>query len=174
MMPSEFIYWIAEKAAGSWNLIQFPFLANNTSFNIVIAPLWNGRTLFISVSVIHSLESLFLSEHKWQRLHVHWRDAFVSHTFRPVRSAENVKVHSGYVHFHLVLIVSFLCLWLLPDRALGPFISEYIINNLHIISFVLIIFVWWNVFLCSEYWGYLPHLEAHGAPCGVCYLALCD
>lgn len=57
--------------AGSWfNLTQFPFLTNSTSFTIVIALLWNGWTLFISVSVIHSWESLFHSKHKWQGLHV--------------------------------------------------------------------------------------------------------
>lgn len=165
--------------AGSWfNLTQFPFLTNSTSFTIVIALLWNGWTLFISVSVIHSWESLFHSKHKWQGLHVFLvpdvTHLYHTHTFRPVDSAGSVKVHSGYVHFHFFVIMSFLCLWLLPDRALGLFISECIINNLHVISFVLIIFVWWNVFLRGEYWGYLPHLEAHGVPCRVCYLTLCD
>lgn len=56
-------------------------------------------------------------------------------------TCQSVKEHSGYVHFHFPLIMSFSCLSLLPDSALGLLISEYIINNLHVISFVLIIFV---------------------------------
>lgn len=54
---------------------------------------------------------------------------------------QSVKEHSGYVHFHFLLIMSFSCLSLHPDSALCLLISDYIINNLHIISFVLIIFV---------------------------------
>ena len=44
----------------------------------------------------------------------------------------------------------------------GHLISEYIINNLHVISFVWIIFVWQNVSPHGTHWGYLPHLEAEG------------
>lgn len=46
-------------AAGSENSIVLPSLTNNTSFSIVIALLWNGGTLFISVSVIHCSNSIF-------------------------------------------------------------------------------------------------------------------
>lgn len=51
-----------------------------------------------------------------------------------------VRVHSGYVHIHFLLIMSFLCL-ITPRQGVRLLISEYIINNLHVISFVLIIFV---------------------------------
>lgn len=76
-----------------------------------------------------------------------------------------------------IFISSWLCLsrvWLLPDRALRLLVAEYIINNLHVISSVLIIFVWWNVFLHGECRGYLPHLEAQGTSDGGCYATLCD
>lgn len=163
--------------AGSWfNLTQFPFLTNSTSFTIVIALLWNGWTLFISVSVIHSWESLFHSKHKWQGLHV-FLVPDVTHLYHThlQTSRQRWECQSALRLCSFSFLRDYvLCLWLLPDRALGLFISECIINNLHVISFVLIIFVWWNVFLRGEYWGYLPHLEAHGVPCRVCYLTLCD
>lgn len=75
-----------------------------------------------------------------------------------------------------IFISSWLCLSRVSDysqaSALGLLILEYIINNLHVISFVLIIFVWQNVSLHGECWGYLPHLETQGTPFRVCYVAL--
>lgn len=47
------------------NSIEVPSLTNNTSFSIVIALLWSGGTLFISVTVVHCSNSIFLTEHKW-------------------------------------------------------------------------------------------------------------
>lgn len=89
-------------------------------------------------------------------------------------TCHRVKQHWGHAHFHFLLIMSFLCLSLHPDSALCLLISEYIINNLHIISFVLIIFVWRNVSLHGERWGYLPHLGAQGTPFRVCCVVVCD
>lgn len=151
-------------APSSGNSIELPCLTNNTSLSIVIVLLWNGGTLFMSVSVIQrsngiSLRAQMAGPHAsllpdTTRLH-----------YRPLQhTTPSVKVHCGYVHIHFLLIMSFLCLWLLPGSALGLLISEYIINNLHVISFVLIIFVWQNVSLHGECWGCLAHLEAHRTP----------
>lgn len=138
------------------------------------------------ICVSHSLlkQHFFSSQSTNGRDHIfsccQTRHICITHTrtHTPLDHSNNtvpsVKVRSGYVHIHFLLIMSFSCLWLLPDSALGLLISEYIINNLHVISFVLIIFVWRNVSLHGECWGYLPHLEAQGTPCRVCYVALCD
>lgn len=161
------------------NSIELPSLINNTLFSIVIAlSEMDEHFSYPCQSFALQTAFFFLTEHKWQGPNVFpaaRHHTFVSHTFRPLQyTAPSVKVCRGYAHIHFLLIMSFWCLWLLPECALGLLISEYIINNLHVISFVLIIFVWQNVSLHGECWGYLPHLETQGTPCRVHYVALFD
>ena len=173
----EFIYWIAVQYQWGQDIQQSSPLLQRTLPSVLWLLSYETEEHFSHLSLICSSNSVFLTEHKWQGPHV----SLLSDTIHLCRTpsdrsdtAPSVRVHSAYVHIHFLLITSLSCLWLLPDIVLGPLISEYIINNLHVISFVLIIFVWRNVSLHGECWGYLPHLGAQGTPCSVCYVALCD
>lgn len=113
--------------------------------------------------------SFTLTEHKWHYLYV-LGAGFCTVQLTPPEPWNDVNIH-------FLLITSFWCLWLLWESEPGQLILEYIINYLHIISFVLIIFVWWDVSLdgdcCIIYPIYRPRNAVPAVFCCAVWLTVC-
>jgi len=144
-------------SASSGHSAELFYRTKNTSLGVVIALLWNRGALFTAVT--HSpLQTAFFS---LLSRSTNGRGRTLSCLRSLCRTpssdhSSNTLCQSALCpcdHIHFLLIMSPSCRWLLPDIALGLLISEHIINNLHVISFVLIIFVWRNVSLHGECMG---------------------